>query len=288
MNRLIPKVAAIHDLSGFGRCSLTTVIPILSVMGIQVCPLPTAILSSHSDGLGNFSFLDFTPYMKDFIQHWKEMALEFSCIYTGFLGSYEQIEIVSKFMDDFKTKKEQLIVVDPVMGDGGELYITYTKKMSKAMISLVKKADIITPNMTEACLLLQKPYENKVYSKKEAKILLKELAELGPNKIVITDVLLAENSHGNLGYDKEKDLFIHVPINYVPEIYPGTGDMYASVLTGSITIGERLDIAMNKATAFVEEAAKGTYQNRSFNKEGIAFEKTLGHFYINSIKCLNK
>ena len=279
MNGLIPRVAAIHDLSGFGRCSLTTAIPILSVMGIQVCPLPTAILSSHSDGLGDFSFLDFTPYMKDFIRHWKEMALEFSCIYTGFLGSYEQIEIVSQFMDDFKNKEEQLIVVDPVMGDEGKLYVTYTEEMGNAMLSLVKKADVITPNMTEACFLLQKPYEEKVFSHNEAKALLKELAELGPKKVVVTGVPLPEDSHGNLGFEKERNLFFHAPIDYVPEIYPGTGDMYASVLTGSIIMGEGLDVAMDRATAFVEEAAKATYTAQTFNKEGVAFEKILGHFF---------
>jgi len=284
MNGFIPRVAAIHDLSGFGRCSLTTAIPILSVMGIQVCPLPTAILSSHSDGLGDFSFLDFTPYMSDFIQHWKELDLEFSCIYTGFLGSYEQIEIVSQFMDDFKTKPEQLIVVDPVMGDEGKLYVTYTEKMGRAMLSLVRKADVITPNMTEACFLLQKPYVDYVLSHKEAKELLKELAELGPHKVVVTGVPLPEDSHGNLGYDKHKDLFFHAPIDYVPEIYPGTGDMYASVLTGSIIMGDSLDIAMDRATAFVEAAAKGTYNAKTFNKEGVAFEQILGHFFTESHK----
>ena len=284
MNRLMPRVAAIHDLSGFGRCSLTTAISILSVMGIQVCPLPAAILSSHSDGLGNFSFLDFTPYMKDFINHWQEMDLEFSCIYTGFLSSCDQIEIVSKFIDDFKIKKEQLIVVDPVMGDEGKFYVTHTEEMGMAMLSLVKKANVITPNITEACLLLQKPYENRIYSHSEAKWLLKELAKLGPNKVVVTDVPLSGDRRGNLGYNKEEDLFIYVPIDYVPEIYPGTGDIYASVLTGSIIMGEGLDVAMDKATVFVEEAAKSTYKDQSFKKEGVAFEKILGHFFIEPYK----
>lgn len=279
MNGQIPRVAAIHDLSGFGRCSLTTAIPILSVMGIQVCPLPTAILSSHSDGLGDFSFLDFTPYMADFIRHWKEMKLDFSCIYTGFLGSYEQIEIVSHFMDEFKSREDQLIVVDPVMGDEGKLYVTYTEEMGKAMTSLVKKADVITPNMTEACFLLQKPYEKKIFTHEEAKELLKELAALGPDQVVVTGVCLPEDSHGNIGYDQKRDLFFQAPIDYVPEIYPGTGDMYASVLTGSLVQGDLLEVAMDKATAFVEEAAKGTHAAKTFNKEGVAFETILSCFF---------
>lgn len=120
MKHSVKRVAAIHDLSGFGRASLTAIIPILSSMGVQVCPLPTAILSNHTGGFDTFSFVDFTDHMQDYIDHWKELKIDFDCIYSGFLGSERQIEIVSGFIDDFGTK-DNMVVIDPVLGDNGNL-----------------------------------------------------------------------------------------------------------------------------------------------------------------------
>lgn len=153
MEKIIQKVAAIHDLSGFGRASLTTIIPILSTMEIQTCPLPTAVLSTQTSGFEDYSFIDLTDYMEEHIAHWKKLNLDFDCIYSGFLGSVRQIQIVSDFVEYFK-RKDNLVVVDPVLGDNGSLYDTMGEEMVCEMKKLVSKADIITPNFTEAAFLL--------------------------------------------------------------------------------------------------------------------------------------
>ena len=161
MESLVKKVAAIHDLSGYGRASLTTIIPILSNMKVQVCPVPTAILSTHTGGFEGYSFIDLTDYMQEHIAHWKRLDLEFDCIYSGFLGSPKQIEIVADFIDYFG-KKSKFIVVDPVMGDNGKLYSTMDNEMVVGMRKLIKKADIITPNFTEVMYLLGKEYDKNI------------------------------------------------------------------------------------------------------------------------------
>ena len=158
MKHSVKRVAAIHDLSGFGRASLTAIIPILSSMGVQVCPLPTAILSNHTGGFDTFSFVDFTDHMQDYIDHWKELNIDFDCIYSGFLGSERQIEIVSGFIDDFGTE-DNMVVIDPVLGDNGNLYSTMDQGLVEGMKRLVTKADIITPNFTEVSLLLGEEYK---------------------------------------------------------------------------------------------------------------------------------
>lgn len=186
MSRLIKKVAAIHDLSGFGRASLTTVIPILSTMGIQVCPVPTAILSTHTSNFTGYSFIDLTDYMEEHIAHWKKLNLEFDCIYSGFLGSPRQIKIVSDFVDHFG-HKDNLVVVDPVMGDNGSLYGTMGEEMVVEMRKLVSKADIITPNFTEAAFLLGEKYKETT-TEEEVKNWLVRISEMGPKIVIITSV----------------------------------------------------------------------------------------------------
>ena len=151
-----PRVAAIHDMSGFGRCSLTVAIPVLSAMGLQCCPLPTAFLSTHTGGFEGFSFLDMTDEMPKVAAHWKTLDLDFQCIYSGFLGSERQIRIVSEFIREFR-KPDTVVVVDPVMGDHGQVYQTYTPAMCEGMVHLAEQVDVIVPNLTEAALLLGIP-----------------------------------------------------------------------------------------------------------------------------------
>ncbi|MDD3031953.1 MAG: pyridoxamine kinase, partial [Atribacterota bacterium] len=148
MKKPVQRVAAIHDLSGFGRVSLAVVIPILSTMGIQVCPLPTAVLSTHTGSFKNYKFIDLTTHMTEYIAHWKEINIDFDCIYSGFLGSPQQIDIISHFIDDF-AREDTLVVVDPVMGDGGKLYSSMNQNMVREMRKYIQKADLITPNYTE-------------------------------------------------------------------------------------------------------------------------------------------
>lgn len=277
MERIIKKVAAIHDLSGFGRSSLTTIIPIISNMGIQVCPLPTAILSTHTGGFKNFSFVDFTDNMTDFINHWKSLNLEFDCIYSGFLGSSKQINIVSDFIDYFGNK-DNLIVVDPVMGDEGNLYNTMEKDIVSKMRQLIKKADIITPNFTELCLLLNKEYKPTI-SEKEIKCWIFELSKIGPNTIIVTSVPEEKNSSEKfsnvIAFDKKNNIFWKTTCKFIPTSYPGTGDSFTSVLIGSLLQKDSLPIAIDRATNFINQCIKASYGFQYPNREGILLEKML-------------
>jgi len=192
----VPKVAAIHDMSGIGRCSMTVIMPIMSALGCQVCPLPTALLSNHSE-YKYFYFFDFTDYMEEYYSYWEKNNVEFDCLYSGFIGSEKQINIMIEIINKMKKNNNPLIVVDPVMGDHGEVYKTYTSEMVKKMGSLVNKADIITPNLTEAGILLGKKYSGETISIELLKKYLKELCGMGPEKALITGVTTDEGEHVN-------------------------------------------------------------------------------------------
>lgn len=275
MNNPIPRVAAIHDMSGFGRCSLTVALPILSCMGIQACPLPTAILSTHSDGFGRFYFHDFTDHMEGYAAHWESVGVTFDCIYTGFLGSGKQIDIVLNLFKKFIGNQRPLIIVDPVMGDQGRLYETYTTEMQSRMQLLVNKADLITPNLTEACFLLHEAYTEESMKLQRIKDFLVRLSSLGPETVVITGVKTAEGHYANFGYAKRENRAWMVPYEYVPAQYPGTGDIFTSVLCGCILQGDCLSTAMERATRFVYSAVQTTYVHGTPAREGVLFEKAL-------------
>lgn len=278
MENIVKKVAAIHDLSGFGRSSLTSIIPILSSMKVQVCPVPTAVLSSHTGGFEGYSFLDLTDYMEQHIAHWKSLNLEFDCIYSGFLGSPKQMKIVADFIDFFG-HKNNLTVVDPVLGDNGKLYGTMNNEMIEEMKKLISKADIITPNFTEVTFLLNKPYKNEI-SEAEVKEWLVELANMGP-KIVIATSVPDENSHkadrktNVIAYDKENDVFWKVSCKYIPASYPGTGDAYTSVVIGSLLQGDSLPIAIERGVQFITQCILASYGFKYPNREGVLLERML-------------
>lgn len=275
MGNIIPRTAAIHDIAGFGRCSLTVIIPVLSSMGIQVCPLPTAILSTHSGGFGEFLFHDFTDSMEEYASHWKDINLNFECIYSGFLGSERQIDIVLNFFNKFKNNEGQLIVVDPVMGDNGKLYKTYTMEMQNKMRLLVKNADIVTPNLTEACFLLDKPYPDKPVDIGEMKTLLRGISEMGPKTVVITGFEDEDGCYSNVAYSTLDDAFWRVKYDYIPVHYPGTGDIYTSVLIGGLLNGDSLPKALDRATQFLSLAVNTTYKHGTPEREGVLLEKLL-------------
>jgi pyridoxine kinase len=271
----VKRVAAIHDLSGFGRVSLTAIIPILSTMGAQVCPIPTAILSTHTGGFKDYSFVDLTDSMVDFIRHWKDLNLEFDCIYSGFLGSVRQIEIVSDFIDYFGNKNN-LTVVDPVMGDNGKLYSTMTEEMISKMRNLISKADIITPNFTEAAFLLDKQYCEYI-DDDDIKKWLVELSRMGPDTIVITSVR-DDKSNENMSviaYDKSTSDFWKVSSKSIPAFYPGTGDAFTSVLIGSLLQGDSLPVAIDRSVQFIVQSIKSSCEYDYPKREGILIEKEL-------------
>jgi pyridoxine kinase len=270
----VKQIAAIHDLSGCGRTSLSVVIPILSAMGIKVCPLPTAVLSSHSRFKG-YHFTDLTEQMQPIIDHWEKLDVFFDAVYSGFLGSYKQICIVQQLIDTFR-KDHQLVVVDPVLGDNGNLYAPFNKKMVSEMKSLIQKANVITPNLTEMFLLLGKPFQLDV-SEGEIKEWMLRLSDLGPDIVVVTS--FPEKSPGKkysvIAYNKNGSRFWKVPIDYIPADFPGTGDCFTSVLTGSLMQGDSLPIALDRAVHFISYGVRATYGYNYDPNQGILLERVL-------------
>lgn len=267
------KVAAIHDLSGIGRCSLTVILPILSVMGVQCCPVPTAILSSHTGGFGDVVLRDLTDYIVPALNHYKRLDEEFDCIYSGFLASTGQID---HCLDFFKNYNNSLKIVDPVMGDHGKSYKTCTPDLCNRMHELVSIADVITPNLTEASILLGEKYPTAPMTQSQVKSWLVRLSEKGPQIIVITSISLANGENANIGYDKKNNSFWKIPCDYVPISYPGSGDIFSSVLVGGLLKGDSLPIAMNRATSFAELAIKTTFSYSTEPRNGIMIESCLG------------
>ena len=271
----VKKVAAIHDLSGFGRASLTAIIPILSSMGVQVCPVPTAILSTHTGGFEKFTYVDLTDSMEAYINHWVNLGLDFDCIYSGFLGSVRQIEIVSKAIDLFSSD-ESIVVVDPVMGDDGKLYTTMDEKMVESMKLLVRKADIITPNFTEATYLLGKEYDLDI-DEEEIKKWLKELSDMGPEIVILTSVPKQESDKETsvIAYNKDNDVFWKVTCTYIPASYPGTGDAFTSVVIGSLLKGDSLPVALERGVQFITTSIKASYGFDYPKRDGVLLERVL-------------
>lgn len=273
MNKGPARVAAIHDLSGFGRCSLSVILPVLSTMGLQVCPIPTAVLSAHFGGLGEVVERDLTDYLQPTLAHYQRLDLSFACIYSGFLNSVGQIDHCLEF---FEAYPDAYCVVDPVMGDHGKPYRTCTPAMRGRMKELVREAHAITPNLTEAAILLDMDYPSGPLSASQAKSMLARLGEMGPDSVVITGVTLASDSISNLGYDRRQGGFWQVECDYVPVAYPGTGDIFASVLTGGLLTGDSLPIAMDRASKFLELSIKTTYSYGTDTRWGVMLESCLG------------
>lgn len=270
----VRRIAAIHDLSGIGRTSLMAVIPILSTMGFNVCPLPTAILSNHSQ-YPDFSFLDLTEEMPRIIDQWEKLGVTFDAIYTGYMGSPRQIEIVCGFIERFRTA-DTLVVVDPVLGDNGHLYSKMTQEMVEEMRRLACRADVLTPNLTEAFALLERPYKTDCTTE-ELKDLIAELSEMGPDTVIITGVPVPGQSGLTSVIARSKsDLRTwKVTCPYLPAHYPGTGDSFTSVITGSLLQGDSLPIALDRAAQFILQGIRSTFGYRMDNRDGILLERVL-------------
>ena len=272
---LIPRVAAIHDLSGFGRCSLTIAIPILSAMGVQCCPLPTAYLSTHTGGFEGYTFSDMTEQMEAAAAHWKHLDLHFQSVYSGFLGSERQIAIVENFIRDFR-RKDTVVVVDPVMGDEGTVYKTYTPAMCEGMKRLAEKADVITPNLTEAALLLDIPYDEMPHDEAGLRQIVARLSMEGKRSVVLTGFSAAPGLTGALCYDAARGESCAVQAKRVDREFCSTGDVFASVLTGALVKGADLESAARQAVDFVHRCAELTAENGLPLREGVDFEPLLG------------
>lgn len=270
-----PRVAAIHDMSGFGRCSLTIALPILSAMGVQCCPLPTAFLSTHTGGFKGFTFLDMTDEMPRVAAHWKSLGLEFQAIYSGFLGSARQIGIVENFIGDFRGA-DTLVVIDPVMGDHGQVYQTYTPAMCAGMARLAKRADVITPNLTEAALLLEVPYAALPAGEDGCREIVERLSLDGRRSVVLTGAAMAPELTGAMCFDAKTGRTEAVQTRRVSREFLGTGDVFASVLTGALVQGTSLPEAARQAVEFIRACAERTLAEQLPLREGVDFEPLLG------------
>lgn len=270
-----PRVAAIHDMSGFGRCSLTVAIPVLSAMGVQCCPLPTAFLSTHTDGFTGFTFLDMTEEMPKVAAHWQELDLRFHAIYSGFLASERQIGIVSDFIRTFR-RSDTLVVIDPVMGDDGKAYQTYTSALCSGMTHLAELADVITPNLTEAAFLLGRPYDQLPQEEAGLQELVRELGLHGRRSVVLTGVSLSPGKTGAMCFDAKTSRTETVQVDMIAHPLLGTGDIFASVLTGALVRGDTLFSAAAQAADFVRACAVHTAAQDLPLREGVDFEPMLG------------
>lgn len=281
---LPPRVAAIHDLSCFGRCALTVVMPTLSVMGYQVVPIPTALLSTHTGGFDGIHFHDLTPNMDAIADHLDDLGVSFRAVYTGFLGSAEQIETVSHFLDRFSARTDEsgrppLALIDPVMGDDGVLYSTYTPELMRGMKRLAARADLLTPNLTEACFLTDTPWVDPATLTVDAALALAEslldrLERIAPARIVITGIHLADGTLANVGRDLDGSRFC-VRRPHVGKPYPGTGDLFASVLLGALLGGEDFPAACERAAVFTGDVIRESALHDTPARNGVALEGQL-------------
>ena len=273
--RKVPLVAAINDLSGFGRCSLTVALPIFSAMGIQGCPLPTAILSNHT-GYNSCYFEDFTDRMGAYISEWEKLGLSFDGICTGFLGDAAQVEILSQFIR-CSAEPDAVLLVDPAMADDGELYRTCNDELCRQMRGLVALGNLTTPNLTEACLLTGESYEDVLRANQDelnSKIfsMARSIAKTGPDQVVITGIHSGDRIV-NFVYDGGNEYTVASPM--VDCKYAGTGDVFAAVLFGYRVHGVELREAVQKAADFVSDATAHSVALGVRSTDGIAFEPFL-------------
>ena len=272
-----PRVAAIQDISGFGRCSMTVILPVLAAMGGQCCPLPTAYLSAHTafPASEKATFLDMTGQMAGTAAHWAELGVTFDAVYSGFLGSAGQIALIEDFYRQFRGA-DTLVLVDPVMGDHGKPYRTYTPDMCRRMGQLAAQADVITPNQTEAALLLDEPYERFPGDEKGIRSWLERLSMGGSRSVVLTGVSLEPGQIGAGYFDRRTGRTGFAMSHQEPAQFPGTGDLFASVVLGALLRGQSLEQATQSAAGFVQRCVAHTLAEGTSILEGVQFEPLLG------------
>lgn len=273
MNRQ-KRVAAIHDISGFGRCSLTVALPIISAAGIETACMPTAVLSTHTGGIEGYTYRDLTGDMRPVAAHWRSLGLEFDAIYSGFLGSFEQIEIVRDFIDDFRADG-CIAVVDPAMADNGSMYSLFNMDFAREMATLCAKADIIVPNLTEAAFMLGEDYAEGPYTEEYIESLLRRLGDMGPSKVVLTGVWFDDTMLGAAAYDRLTGEISYSLSERIDGYYHGTGDIYASALVAAYLNGRTLSDSARIAVDFVCGSILRTRDAGTDIRFGVNFEAGL-------------
>ena len=266
------RIAIINDFTGFGRCSLTVEIPIISSLGVECCPLPTSILSNHT-AFSSWFFDDYTEKMLPYLEEWKKRTISFDGILTGFLGSEKQIAIVKQMIEAFPERNghKTFVIVDPIMGDHGKPYITYTKEMCNQMKELIEVADLVTPNLTEACILTDTPYKESGWHLKELSKIAMQLCDMGAKQVVISGVMMGQ-SIGNILCEKGKGEIKLLRSKRVGLERCGTGDIFSSILEADLVNGVKLEDSVKKAMRFVKECILLTEQLALPKTNGVCFE----------------
>ena len=279
------RVLTVQDISCVGKCSLTAAIPVISAMGIEVCPLPTAILSNHT-AFSSFSFLDLTDKIPEILNEWKKQGFHFDAIYTGYLGSIKQIDLVHKILDEF-AQNDTLVVIDPCMADNGKLYTGFSQDFVKQMAKLCGRANVILPNMTEACFLVNQNYDIFTHTNESITKVMAKLLSLGAEQVILKGVEFSKEKIG-VAYCSQKlfdnnfstnennmeDMNIYFHHRY-DENFHGTGDVFASAVTGALVLKKDIKDAVKIACNFVQESIECTLLNPNYNWYGVDFESAL-------------
>ena len=273
MHNTIPKIAAVNGIVGFGKSSLAVTVPVISAMGIQCCPVPTALFSNHP-GFPQFYKKDLTEELPTYLEYWQKLNLTFHGILSGFLSSLEQIDMVKRLITEFSTKDTK-VIIDPVMGDNGRLYSVYTPEMCEAMKDLAAYAHILTPNLTEACILANLPYHSGDWNDAELHELLKHLKQYPAEQIVVSGIS-SEDFLVNLIYDKTHGTTIQKQKKAGNE-RSGTGDVFAAIIASNAVHGVPFEESVTMAGQFIREAIIFTEENNIPSTDGVYFEPLLGN-----------
>lgn len=265
------KIAVINDMTGFGKCSLAVSIPIISRLKVQCSWVPTAVLSNHT-AYPSYFLDDYTKHFSAYTEEWKKLGLKFEGILTGFLGSAKQVHLVMDFIRDF-SREGTVVIVDPVMGDYGKRYVSYTNEMCEEMRNLVRCADIITPNLTEACILTDTPWHEGHWKNSQLQEIIEKLSMLGPGKIVITGIVQGEFL-ANLSYVKGQGVKV-MRQHKVGEQRYGTGDIFSSIIAADAVNGVPFDRSVRKASAFIKKCVTKSAELGMPPEDGVDFEDCL-------------
>lgn len=267
------RIVTVQDISCLGKCSLTVALPIISACGVEAVVLPTAVLSNHTM-FKEFTFRDLTCDMEDIADKWKKENITYDAIYTGYLGSFEQIAIVEKIIKDFKNENTK-VIVDPAMADNGVLYKGFTPEFAKRMATLCGKADVIVPNLTEASFMLDIPYVSDGYDEEYVQSVLKKLTALGAKTAVLTGISLEQGKLGAYGYDSVANKFFSYYREHLPVSFHGTGDVFASTMCGALALGKSAEESSAIAVDYTVQSMLETLKEENHNTYGVNFEQAL-------------
>ena len=269
------RIATIQDISCFGKCSITVALPVISAMGVECAIVPTAVLSTHTAGFTGFTVCDIADQLLPIAKHWQKEGIKFDAIYTGYLADKDQIDLTKAFINLTKNDST-LIFIDPAMADHGKFYPTFNEDFAKKMLELVKTADVVCPNITEACFLLDKPFKNAgEYDESYINELVDGFASLGIKKVIITGVKYSDGRHGAVAYNAESGERRYLYGEDQSTSFHGTGDIFSSVLCGALVKGDDVFTATQKAVDFTVACIEQTIPDKENHPYGVKFEECL-------------